>query len=77
MDATQVFLYAASIASITILVLVALAFYFLYQTLNRIQSFFVMAESLLTEIQLVKTGTALNGFRMLRSVFNIFRKGGE
>lgn len=77
MDATNFFVYTASIASIVLLILVAVAFYFLYRTLTRVQSFFETAETMLNEIQLVKFSTAVSGYKVARSLLHLFRRGGE
>lgn len=77
MNAVEVFVYIASAGIIILIILISIAFFLLYRALQAAESFMKAAEGIVTDIQLIKTSTALTVFKFIRNIVHRIRGGGE
>lgn len=70
-------MYTASAGIIILLLLSAIGFYLMYRALIAAQVFFYRGAAVINGFQLVKTGTAVTIYKILGTIINRLRRGGE
>jgi hypothetical protein len=73
MDATEFFVYTASIAVLILLVLFSLAFYFFYRTMVKAQMLINSIKVIVDEVHLFKLNKAIAGYKAMHTILRLVR----